>query len=155
MLLLACKPAEGSTRMVNEGSFVSSHRVTWNSAMCHIEPKPSRRDFPSSDGGHSGDRPECRIPATPSIDIRAHHETKRPRLHALLGHGVDRPGRPWMASWTAAPRGGKRLHPVRTTRIDSWSGVYAQDQIPVRGMAAHQAVPRIRRRTVLYGSRGT
>src|SRR5262249_9368409 len=100
MLLLACKPAEGSTRMLNEGSFVSSHPVTWNAAVCHIEPKSSRRDFPSSDGGQSGDRPERRIPATPSIDIRAHHETKRARLHALLGHGVDRPDRAGMDSRT-------------------------------------------------------
>src|SRR5262245_62296664 len=104
MLLLACTPAEGSTRMVNEGSFVSSHRVTWNSAVCHIEPKSSRRDSSSSDGGHSGDWPERRIPAATSIDIRAHHETKRPRLHPLLGHGVNRPGRPGLGTHAAAPR---------------------------------------------------
>src|SRR5262245_37496082 len=137
MLLLAYKPAEGSTRMVNEGSFVSSHRVPWNSAMCHIEPKSSRRDSSSSDGGHSGDRPERRIPAATSIDIRTHHKTKWPGFHALLGHGIDRPDRARLDSRADPPRGGNRLHPVRPARIDSWSGIYAKDHVPVRGNAAH------------------
>ena len=152
---MACTPAEGSNRMVNEGLFVSSHRLTWNPAVCHIDPEPSRRNSTSSDGRHPGDRPERRLLAAESIDQRTQYKTKWSGLHALLGHDIDRPDRAGMDSRTDSPRSGNRLHPVRTTRIDSWSGLYAQDQIPVRGMAAHQAVARIRRRTVLYGSRGT